>query len=218
MLSLVTNAKQVKDAIRRFNQDLEGGDRDLAARLGYTRAWYYDPDLDRVGPSKFIAYSGMTGRKYATGVAEGSLDGKQTEPVLRQWFRPLEKGSPEAALVRSRVEALLARYGKVLNKAVRFCAPMGWKATGTDATATPGSQPTPRGRRTIHATIIWGESHYVAECEHLAVVTQGTTVDETLKNLKEAIELHLEGEDLEALGLVRDPVVVVTMELLPWAA
>jgi predicted RNase H-like HicB family nuclease len=95
---------------------------------------------------------------------------------------------------------------------------MGWKATGTDATATPGSQPTPRGRRTIHATIIWGESHYVAECEHLAVVTQGTTVDETLKNLKEAIELHLEGEDLEALGLVRDPVVVVTMELLPWAA
>ncbi|MBK9261197.1 MAG: type II toxin-antitoxin system HicB family antitoxin [Polyangiaceae bacterium] len=75
-----------------------------------------------------------------------------------------------------------------------------------------------RGRRTIHATITKGETHYVAECEQLAVVTQGTTIDETIQNLREAVELHLEGEDLAALGLAPDPVIMVSMELQPWAA
>ena len=119
--------------------------------------------------------------------------------------------------MRAKVVALLASWGKELNKAVRFCAPIGWKAIGKDLpprAAASGST----GRRTIHATITRGETQFVAECDHFAVVTQGHTVDETLANLKEAIELHLEDEDLEALGLAPEPVVLVTMELLPWAA
>ena|GEM_PF-4330325 len=51
-----------------------------------------------------------------------------------------------------------------------------------------------------------------------AVVTQGITIDETIQNLQEAVELHLEGEDLAALGLAPDPVIMVSMELQPWAA
>ena len=52
-------------------------------------------------------------------------------------------------------------------------------------------------RYTIQATIYPGdESGYVAECLNLAVVTQGKTLDETVQNLREAIQLHLEGEDL----------------------
>jgi predicted RNase H-like HicB family nuclease len=43
-------------------------------------------------------------------------------------------------------------------------------------------------------------------------------VDETIQNLREAVELHLEGENLEDLGLAADPVILVSMELQPWAA
>jgi predicted RNase H-like HicB family nuclease len=47
----------------------------------------------------------------------------------------------------------------------------------------------------------------------LAVVTEGDTLDEVTANIREAIGLHLEGEDLAALGLADDPTIVATMEL-----
>ena len=60
-------------------------------------------------------------------------------------------------------------------------------------------------RYTIQAVIYPGnESGYVAECLNLAVVTQGQTLDETVQNLREALHLHLEGEDLAELGLMRN--------------
>ena len=68
-------------------------------------------------------------------------------------------------------------------------------------------------QRTINAVVRRGESRYVAECLEVAVVTQGETLDETLANLQEAVGLHLEGEDLEALGLAPDLALLVTMEL-----
>ncbi|MBM4038282.1 MAG: type II toxin-antitoxin system HicB family antitoxin [Planctomycetes bacterium] len=71
-------------------------------------------------------------------------------------------------------------------------------------------------QRTIKAVIRPGEeSGYVAECLEIAVVTQGATLDEVVANLKEAVELHLEGEDLAELGLAPNPAVVVTMEMEP---
>jgi len=70
-------------------------------------------------------------------------------------------------------------------------------------------------QRTIKAIIHKGESHYVAECVEIAVVTQGKTLDETIKNLREAVQLHLEGENLAELGLAPDPTLIVTMELEP---
>jgi predicted RNase H-like HicB family nuclease len=71
-------------------------------------------------------------------------------------------------------------------------------------------------RYTIQAVIYPGdESGYVAECQNLAVVTQGQTLDETVQNLREAIQLHLEGEDLAEMGLVSHPPLLVTMEMEP---
>ena len=67
-------------------------------------------------------------------------------------------------------------------------------------------------QRTIKAFVRKGEKQYVAECVDIAVVTQGTTLDETLANLQGATALHLEGEDLSELGLASDPAVLVTME------
>jgi predicted RNase H-like HicB family nuclease len=68
-------------------------------------------------------------------------------------------------------------------------------------------------RRTIQVRIFRGEQKYVAECLDLAVVTEGDTLDEVIANIREAIGLHLEGEDLAELGLANDPTIVATMEL-----
>ena len=71
-------------------------------------------------------------------------------------------------------------------------------------------------QHTIKAVIRSGEqSGYVAECIEVPVVTQGATLDQVIANLKEAVELQLEGEDLEQWGLSPRPMVVVTMEVEP---
>lgn len=70
-------------------------------------------------------------------------------------------------------------------------------------------------QHTIKTIVRKGESHYVAECVEIAVVTQGTTLDETIKNLQEAVELHLQGEYLNELRLASNPTLIVTMELEP---
>jgi len=71
-------------------------------------------------------------------------------------------------------------------------------------------------QHTIKALIKPGEeSGYVAECLEISVVTQGATLDEVTENLKEAVALHLRGEDLSELGLAPNPTLMVTMEVEP---
>jgi predicted RNase H-like HicB family nuclease len=71
--------------------------------------------------------------------------------------------------------------------------------------------------RTIRGHIRKGDTHYVAECLDVNVVTQGVTLDETVRNLQEALELYFEGEDLRELGFEVDPVLLLTIELPPVA-
>jgi predicted RNase H-like HicB family nuclease len=71
-------------------------------------------------------------------------------------------------------------------------------------------------RHTIQAVVYPGdESGHVAECLNLGVVTQGQTLDETVQNLREALQLHLEGEDLAEMGLASNPPLLITMEMEP---
>ncbi len=58
-----------------------------------------------------------------------------------------------------------------------------------------------------------GENYYVAEGVDVAVVTQGKTLDELVANIKEAVELHFEGEDLKDLGFAESPTVLLNFEL-----
>lgn len=69
-------------------------------------------------------------------------------------------------------------------------------------------------QHTIKAIIRAGENRgYVAECVEVPVVTQGQTLDDVAANLREAVELHLEGEDLALHGLAEHPTLLVTFEL-----
>lgn len=73
-------------------------------------------------------------------------------------------------------------------------------------------------QHTIKAFVRKGERHYIAECVEIAAVTQGATIGETLDNLREAVALHLAGEDPAHFGLVREPAILVTLELEPTGA
>lgn len=57
------------------------------------------------------------------------------------------------------------------------------------------------------------EGGYVAEGVGVPIVTQGDTFDELTANIREAVELYIEDEDLVELGLVKAPSVLVNFEL-----
>ena len=70
-------------------------------------------------------------------------------------------------------------------------------------------------RRSIKAYVYPGETHYVAECLEIGVITQGQTLDETIANLKEATALFLEGEDPADFDLAPNPSLLITIEVEP---
>jgi len=70
-------------------------------------------------------------------------------------------------------------------------------------------------KKIIQVRIFKGGEQYVAGCMDLPVVTQGKTLDEVTENLREAISLHLRGEDLAELGLAEEPSVLASFELEP---
>lgn len=72
-------------------------------------------------------------------------------------------------------------------------------------------------KKIIQVKIYKGEKYYVAECIDLPVVTQGKTLDEVVKNIKEAIELHLEGEDSKEWDIMPDYSILVNFELPSYA-
>ena len=67
-------------------------------------------------------------------------------------------------------------------------------------------------RSTIHAVVVEEEGRYTAECLELAVVTQGNSLDETLSNLREGVDLYMSDEDPASLGLTPRPRLILSLE------
>jgi len=72
-------------------------------------------------------------------------------------------------------------------------------------------------KKIIQVKIYKGEKYYVAECVDLPVVSQGKTLDEAVRNIKEAISLHLEGEDLSEWDILPDYSILISMEVPSYA-
>jgi len=72
-------------------------------------------------------------------------------------------------------------------------------------------------KKIIHVRVYKGEKYYVAECVDLPVVSQGKTLDETVENIREAINLHLEGEDLSEWDIHPDFSILVSIEVPSYA-
>jgi len=70
--------------------------------------------------------------------------------------------------------------------------------------------------RAIQIRVFPGEqSGFVAECIDLPVVSQGETIDKALENVRQALELHLEDEDAESLGISMTAPLLTTLQLAP---
>lgn len=132
----VCSYDQVPESIHSFNEGLTQV-ADLETLLAYFRAWYYVPEGDAVGPSKFIGYDGMTAAEY---MDRDDLDGRETEPILQRWFEVLEEGTPEYQYVEHKVMQLNSRFGKRVSSAARFSAPRGWRVSSPRLN-TAGIQP-----------------------------------------------------------------------------
>ncbi|MBU2446454.1 MAG: type II toxin-antitoxin system HicB family antitoxin [Bacteroidetes bacterium] len=68
-------------------------------------------------------------------------------------------------------------------------------------------------KKIIQVHIFKGEKFFVAECIDLPVVTQAKSLDELVQNIKEAIELHLDGENHEELNIAPNPSILASIEL-----
>lgn len=68
-------------------------------------------------------------------------------------------------------------------------------------------------KKIINFNISYGEKYYVAECNDLAIVTQGKTLDETIFNIKEALNLHLLDENLDELNYHSSPAININIDL-----
>ena len=68
-------------------------------------------------------------------------------------------------------------------------------------------------KRTIRVRIFRGDRKFAAECLDLPVVTEAESLDKLAENIREAIALHLEGEDLAEIGFSADPTILAIVEL-----
>ena len=68
-------------------------------------------------------------------------------------------------------------------------------------------------KKIIQFHIYKGDKQYVAEGVDVPVVTQGKTLDELVENIREAVSLQLESEDLADFNLAPEPSILANFEL-----
>lgn len=70
-------------------------------------------------------------------------------------------------------------------------------------------------KKIIKVRIYKGDKQYVSECLDLPVVSQGKTLDEAAGNIREAIALHLKGENLEEWDILPGFTILADFEIEP---
>jgi hypothetical protein len=119
MADLVTEYAEVKQNVRQFNQDLEAN-APITEQLSQFIHWYFIPELDQFGPSKFIGYKMMTSDRYNRG---SEKDGRTTERALRKWFEEISEADSRYGDLLNRLENLLEPHGKRLRSDFKIHVP-----------------------------------------------------------------------------------------------
>lgn len=96
-LAIVSSPEEVFTNIKRYQQELPRSDG-LRKRVSMHRGWYAFKDESGrwlFAPSKFVGYADNTAKRYLDSYdsADG-MDGRETEPALKQWFEVVEKSHP----------------------------------------------------------------------------------------------------------------------------
>ncbi len=66
-------------------------------------------------------------------------------------------------------------------------------------------------KKVILFKVYKGEKKYIGECLDFPIITEGNTIDEVCKNIKEATELYLENENLEKLEISPNPSIIINI-------
>jgi predicted RNase H-like HicB family nuclease len=115
------------------------------------------------------------------------------------YFRRVARGEYE-------IQSAHRRGGRTTGRRARQAA----VAESAGASAVVSAPPV--FRDTVHSVVTHGRGWYVAECLEIAVVTQARTLDELVENLREAVSLHLSGEDRNVTGIAPDPRISLTYD------
>ncbi len=125
----------------------------------------------------------------------------KNHPHRWRYFRRVGRG----------VYEILPPYRRIAaEEAVTYEQPSADNRTGNMQTARDSAYS--REPSAIHAVVTESEGWFVAECLEVAVVTQGRTLDETLANLRSALALHLDDDELARAGLPPAPRLLVNYE------
>lgn len=124
----VDSYDQVVDNVKRFNEAVDA-DHPITDRLSLFRHWYYIPELDMFGPSKFVGYKDMDADFYLTGHGipgvRASKDGGVTEEVLSTWFDQLNDDAPRWFELEGKLRSWFPR-AKLPRSPHYIHVPKGW--------------------------------------------------------------------------------------------
>ena len=145
-------------------------------------------------------------------VSRCCVNAPKNHPHCWKYFRRVGRGEYEILPAYRRAGRALRRAGRAGQVGTRGAPPERWpKLAEASSTYGPGAISVPR--ETVHSVVSRDKKWYVAECLEISVVTQGRTLDELVVNLREAIDLHLEGETPARTGVVRKPRISLTYEV-----
>lgn len=114
--------KDIVTNIENFNRALRGRNgKPLIDLLGRFRAWYGVKKDEEwfFGPSKFIGYEGMDAKIYVESNTE-SMDGRETEANLREWFPETSQSDPRWEEAYDALREFLHKFGKKPSRKMRI--------------------------------------------------------------------------------------------------
>jgi len=127
---LVDNYEEVVANVKQFQKDLEDGTY-MIGKLSQFKEWFFLPELDAFGPSKYIGYKEMDAVFYNKGhrtleqkqIGSDPLDGGASTNKLKNWFRELEKDELLFKELFKKIISFFTTYDKKPNKALQIFVP-----------------------------------------------------------------------------------------------
>lgn len=143
-------------------------------------------------------------------VSRCCVNAPKNHPHRWKYFRRVGRGKYEILPAQRRPGPARRRNARVAREQRIRASGQHTVAETTDTYRASAISPP---RETVHTVVTRDKNWYVAECLEISVVTQGRTLDELVANLREAIDLHLEGEDPARTGVVQEPRISLTYEV-----
>ena len=99
-----------------FNTNFCKGQSIASQRFAQFSHWYYVPELDMFGPSKFIGYPDTTHENYA-----GLGDGGETQRYLSHHFTSIPYTSPDYQYYLEKLEAFAQSHEQKISQKTKTC-------------------------------------------------------------------------------------------------